>query len=269
MTINANPIATKTADLIAPISNYSLYLCHEASGETVLVDSAPVAQQLFGDITLGSATGSFDSIDYTPDGTQEQRKIDAASVANYNLKGYQGQFIIAFDVYGTANPSATEVIARLGRTIAGEGRISVDFLTGGRASIAHVSSIDGSDTATKNSLSTLCGDSTRHSVFCYIDTVSLVINMYVDGIGQGADQPIASADSLVIGLPTTDRGFVPFANATSSSAYSLFLGLTSTGLKINRLLFMKTTSDQSDNLASIAAGLSNIAHELPWELDGV
>ena len=103
---------------------------------------------------------------------------------------------------------------------------------------------------------------------CYIDTVNLKSGMYVDGVLQTSEQTLVAAD-LVIGLPATDRGFVPFANASSAVAYNLFLGATETGLKINRLLFMRTTSDQSESLASIAAGLNNIAHELPWELDGV
>jgi len=277
MSIIATAIAETPTNLVTLESDHSLYKCHDGSG-LVLTDSSPSAKQLFGDITLSSATGSWTVANppgdgyYAPDGTQTQRNFSSAVEANYRLDTLDGvgQMFMAVDIFADAAPTGQELIFAFGKTATGEGRYALSIIssgTAGRTSFSMHTPVDGSALLTINSLVNLY-DGARHSIFAVIDCVNYSASLYVDGVFVNS-ATFTAADLPTIPSGGSDRGFQPFCNAISASAYNSSIGSASTGTRVSRLLFVRTASDKSSQAATLASDFHNTTHELPWSFDGL
>lgn len=261
-----NAIAEKTRDLIAPVSDYSLYLCHDGTG-TTLTDSAPAAQQLFGNLTVNGTTAGIwgTESNFTPAGDHTVSLKTAAHLALGDLTTLTGQIIFFVDIFATGVPSTNfNTFVCYGDSGAGtDGFRFIINQTSGYFGIQHN---DHASVLKSAPMSSNCCDSARHCLVGVVDPVNAVLTPYMDGTA-GTSVAI-DGDNL---CQSNAWGWGILANLTSATpTFNTHLGGSgATGMYINRMGIMRTSSDQASNLGSIASGLAEIAHELPWAMDGV
>lgn len=156
------------------------------------------------------------------------------------------------------------MLCMYGRT-GGGGRhgIRISIETSGRFQAQHVSTTGTITSSNSGAYGSVC-DSTKHCLVAVVDAVNGTISTYVDGKVQGSNS-IAN-----LGDTADSRGWGILANITSDTpTFNSHFGVGLTNARINRFLAVRTTSNQSENIGSIVTGLAEIAHELPWALDGI
>lgn len=250
-------------------SAHSIFFCHDGTG-TTLVDSAPVAKQIIGNVAInGTTTNIWDNAgNFTPAGDHTEQHNTAAQIAYGDMTDTSvgvAQLVFFTDFFATAVPSTNfNTILMYGATVGGPlHRLTIEQTTGRM----QLKNFDAAGVSNSVQPSGSACDSTRYSFVHFLDFVNGTLTSYKNGVLNGDPK---SLDLDNIPGPQS-RGWAMFSNMTSDSpSFNVELGSEGmTGCRINRVGIIRPQKDISAQIGAIALGLHEIEHELPRALHGI